>query len=277
MKKYSEDWFMDYAEHALRVIELEQEWLEIQYLHLYGEEFRGRHDVQWTKDEHGRFTGSVSSGGGSAGGGKSVDNAAKNDIIEEKEVEFGVPYGAHSIDADMDYINSDDYACIFDNVSDNPAVNKTLLECARKSIEHRNGTKFEDMYFINAETGEILASQTEMKYESGISYNGEIKKLLKEAKEKSIPLVTLHNHPEGYPPSVDDLNKSYENGTIFGIAAGHNGQVYKYNNPGKLTKEADIIHQNIALLCGDGAADPDRIYKEEFRINGLSYEIVKGR
>ena len=80
----TKDWFMDYAEHALRVIELEQEWLEIRYLHLYGEEFRGRHDVQWTKDEHGRFTGSVSSGGGSAGGGKSVDNAAESDIIKSR-------------------------------------------------------------------------------------------------------------------------------------------------------------------------------------------------
>ena len=81
MKKYSEDWFMDYAEHALRVIELEQEWLEMRYRHLYGVELRGRHDVQWTKDEHGRFTGSVSSGGGSAGGGKSVDKSGKNVII----------------------------------------------------------------------------------------------------------------------------------------------------------------------------------------------------
>lgn len=82
----TKDWFMDYAEHALRAIELEQEWLEIRYLHLYGEEFRGRHDVQWTKDEHGRFTGSVSSGGGSAGGGKSkktIDKKRGSGIIKE--------------------------------------------------------------------------------------------------------------------------------------------------------------------------------------------------
>ena len=207
----------------------------------------------------------------------SVDNFGESGIIEEKEVEYGVPYGKYSVDADMDYINSDDYASIFNNISDNPAVNRTLLECARKSIDHRNGTKFEDMYFIHAETGEILAEQVEMSYPSGISYNDDIKALLKSSKEEGIPLVTIHNHPEGYPPSVDDLNKSYENGTVFGIAAGHNGQVYKYNNPGKKTEEADIIHQNIALLCGDGAADPDRIYKEEFKIYGLSYEIVKGK
>lgn len=49
----------------------------------------------------------------------------------------------------------------------------------------------ENMYFIHAETGEILASQTEMTYESGISYNDEIKALLARAKEEKIPLVTF--------------------------------------------------------------------------------------
>lgn len=201
---------------------------------------------------------------------------AKRGIIQEREYEFGVPYGEHSIHADMEYIKSKEYAQIYANITDNEAVNKSLLECAIASIDHRNGTKFEDMYFIHAETGEILASQTEMTYESGISYNDEIKALLARAKEEKIPLVTLHNHPEGYPPSVDDLNKSYENNTLFGLAAGHNGQVYKYTNPGKKTEGEEYIHEIISIICS-GGTDPDRAYKEEFELHGLSYEIVKGR
>lgn len=201
---------------------------------------------------------------------------AKRGIIQEREYEFGVPYGEHSIHADMEYIKSKEYAQIYANITDNEAVNKSLLECAIASIDHRNGTKFEDMYFIHAETGEILASQTEMTYESGISYNDEIKALLARAKEEKIPLVTLHNHPEGYPPSVDDLNKSYENNTLFGLAAGHNGQVYKYTNPGKKTEGEEYIHEIISIRCS-GGTDPDRAYKEEFELHGLSYEIVKGR
>ena len=203
----------------------------------------------------------------------SIDNGGRSDIIEERE--YGVPYGEYSLNADIDYINSDSYSSIFNNISDNQAVNDTLLECARTSIEHRNGTKFEDMYFIHAETGEILAKQVDMTYPSGISYNDEIKSLLKRAKEENIPLVTIHNHPEGYPPSVDDINKSFENNTVFGIAVGHNGQVYKYNNPGKKTEGADIIHFNIMLLCRDGS-DPDRIYTDEYKLVGLEYKIIKG-
>lgn len=240
----------------------------------YERRLRAIEERGWiTKNGRHILIGEDSGSGGKSG--KKVDKSGDSGIIEEKEVEYGVPYGEHSVDADMDYINSDDYASIFDNISDNPAVNRTLLECARKSIDHRNGTKFEDMYFIHAETGEVLAEQVEMTYPSGISYNDKIKALLKRSKEEDIPLVTIHNHPEGYPPSVDDLNKAYENGTVFGIAAGHNGQVYKYNNPGKKTEEADSIHDVINLRCG-GGTDPDRAYAEEFILYGLSYEVIKG-
>ena len=49
-----------------------------------GKEYRGRGD-NYTKDEHGRFTGSTSSGGGSGNSSESVDKAAESDIINHKE------------------------------------------------------------------------------------------------------------------------------------------------------------------------------------------------
>lgn len=109
----TKDWFMDYAEHALRVIELEQEWLEMRYRHLYGVELRGRHDVQWTKEEHGRFTGSVSSGGGSAGGGKSSDivegrTPAESNKNNSGKVEDTVDFPDESdiIESGIEYLDS---------------------------------------------------------------------------------------------------------------------------------------------------------------------------
>lgn len=201
--------------------------------------------------------------------------AGEHGKIEEREREFGVQYGERAIHADMDFIFSDEYAKAFSNITENLDVNNALLECARAAIDHRNDSKIEDMYFIHALTGEILASQTEMTAESGISYNDSIKELLRRAKEEKIPLVTVHNHPEGYPPSVDDFNKSFDNDTIFGLAVGHNGQVYKYNNPGKRTEDADMIHDNISILCLLGS-DPDRVYQEELQRYGLHYEILKG-
>lgn len=204
---------------------------------------------------------------------KTVDNSGGSGIIKEREYEFGVPYGKYSINADMDYINSDEYAAKFNKITDNEYVNKTLLECAREAIAHRNGSKYEDMYFIHAETGEILAKQLDMTFPSGISYNDEIKALLIRAKKENIPLVTLHNHPEGYPPSVDDLNKSFENNTIFGISVGHNGQVYRYNRPGKYIENAKDIHDDIAFRYMAGA-DVDRAYTEMYDILGIGYTLI---
>lgn len=204
-------------------------------------------------------------------GRNGLTSLRNNGIMQEKE--FGVQYG--NTDADMEYINSSEYASKFKGITGNEAVDNSLLECARASIEHRTGTLKEDMYFIHAESGEILASQTKMKTESGVSYNDEIEALLAKSKNENIPLITLHNHPEGYPPSVYDINKSFDNGTLFGLAVGHNGQVYKYSNPGERIECADEIHNIIFILCRDGS-DPDRIFKEEYDRYGISYEILRG-
>lgn len=60
-----------YAGYRLRLIKLEQEWLEI----------RARH---WIKGDHGYFAGSISTGGG-AGAKKAVDKAGESGIIKADE------------------------------------------------------------------------------------------------------------------------------------------------------------------------------------------------
>ncbi len=57
--------------------------------------------------------------------------------MAEREKEYGVPYGADAVIADMDYINSDKYAKKFDSITDNAAVNEEdkILDEMRKRIE----------------------------------------------------------------------------------------------------------------------------------------------
>lgn len=201
------------------------------------------------------------------------DNATMN-LVVEKEQEYGVPYGQDAVNADLDYINSDKFAKKFQNITDNAAVNKSLLECSRAAIEHRNGTLFEDMYLINGNTGEILGSQLEMKIEQGIMHNESMKSALFKASAKDIPVVALHSHPEGYPPSVDDFNSAFEHNYLLGVVIGHNGQVYVYNNPNKVILDADNIQSDISFAYR-GGADIDRAYQRAFKPYGLHYVIVK--
>lgn len=92
-------------------------------------------------------------------------------ISAEREQEYGVPYGKYAVNADMEYINSDKFANKFNCITENKAVNETLLQCARNAIAHRNGTLYEDMYLINGYTGEIMAEQLNSDCEHGIFYN----------------------------------------------------------------------------------------------------------
>jgi hypothetical protein len=209
--------------------------------------------------------------------GKVVDNSGKSGIIKEKEVEYGIPYGEHSIKANISYINSEQYVSKYNNITENAKVNRNIASLAQQAIKHRSGTKFEDMFIVNAQTGEVLGSQLDMTIESGISYNESILNALKESKKKEIPIIALHNHPEGLPPSVDDFNKAFDNNYVIGIAAGHNGQVYVYEKPRRRIKDKLVknIHDEISLRCSAGI-DIDRSYTEVYEQIGLKYKIVKG-
>lgn len=195
-------------------------------------------------------------------------------ISAEREQEYGVPYGEYAVNADMDYINSNGFAKKFDRITDNKAVNKTLLNCARNAISHRNGTLYEDMYLTNGSTGEKMAEQLNSKCEKGITYNDDIKEALAKAKAENIPLIAIHSHPEGYPPSIEDFNKAYENNYALGVVVGHNGQVYLYTNTNIFVYDADAIQLDI-IVTYSGGADVDRAYREAFEDCGLEYTIVK--
>lgn len=195
-------------------------------------------------------------------------------ISAECEQEYGVPYGADAVNADMDYINSDKFAKKFEHITENKAVNETLLQCARSAIVHRNGTLYEDMYLINGNTGEIMASQLNTPFEQSILHNEEMKKALIKAKADNIPVIALHTHPEGFPPSVDDFNSAFMFEYFLGIIAGHNGQVYLYQPGDEYIDDPDVVQLDIALDYRRGV-DVDRAHKAIYNVYGLKYDIAK--
>lgn len=194
--------------------------------------------------------------------------------VAEKEEEYGVPYGADAVNADMKYINSEEYAKKFENITNNPRVNQTLWKCSRAAIQHRNGTLYEDMYLINGNTGEIMGEQTDCDVERGIVYNNSINSAIAKARFENIPLIAFHTHPEGYPPSVDDFNSAHKHNYFLGVVSGHNGQVYTYNNIIREVKNPNTIQEHINLAYHQGY-DIDRAYREAYRAIGFDYNIVK--
>lgn len=197
--------------------------------------------------------------------------------VQESEKQYGVPYGESAIDVDFEKINSREYRQKFVGLTGSKAVDNTVYNTAKKILSHCDGTEHEDIYLINAADGSVFASVTDTPVDRGIIYTDEFLKKLKESAEKKIPIISIHNHPEGYPPSSDDFRKAYDNGYAFGVAVGHNGQVYKYETPTEeITKDlADTMATDIAILS-QGGTDVDRASQIVYNSHGLIYTILEG-
>lgn len=122
------------------------------------------------------------------------------------------------------YIESGEYRRKFDNVTDNPEVNKALYDCAKEALKHRSGTLLEDMYWIDGKTGEILAKEISSTTSRLVTYSENTKRVIK----TSGNIVALHTHPSSMPPSIEDLNSCCIHGYKSGFIACHNGKVFGY-------------------------------------------------
>lgn len=122
------------------------------------------------------------------------------------------------------YINSGSYRRKFDFISNSPDLNRLIFQLSKKMLEHRSGTKFEDMYWIDAAHRRVIAKETESCSEEQIVYSNSIRSKI----SKYENLITLHSHPNSYPPSINDLNSNFINHYGLGIVACYDGKVFKY-------------------------------------------------
>lgn len=124
------------------------------------------------------------------------------------------------------YINSGSYRRKFDKITGSPELNRLLYQLSKKMLEHRSGTKYEDMYWIDPVAVEVVASETEGGSEESVIYSeGIISKI-----SRYNNLITLHSHPNSFPPSINDLNSNYGNHYSAGIVACHDGKVFLYSS-----------------------------------------------
>lgn len=113
-----------------------------------------------------------------------------------------------------------------------------------------------------------MASQLNTSSEQSIRHNEEMKMALRKAKADNIPVIALHTHPEGFPPSVDDFNSAFKSGYSLGVVVGHNGQVYLYQPGDEYIDEPDVVQLDIAMDCGRGV-DVDRAHKAIYKEHGV--------
>lgn len=159
------------------------------------------------------------------------------------------------------YIESGEYKRKYDKATDNSEINKTLYDCAKAALKHRSGTVFEDMYWIDSETGRIALSVTDSTDERAIIYTDKIRNTIKNNKN----IVTLHTHPSSMPPSISDLNSCCNNKYKIGFVACHDGRVFGYTSNTAVNEQ--IYNMYIQRYTKDGYDEFDAQLKALERLS----------
>ena len=124
------------------------------------------------------------------------------------------------------YIDSGEYRNKFDKISDDKELNRLLYQIAKEMLDHRSGSEYEDMYWVDVETKKVVAKELNQKKPTSIQYSGKTKRKIKHRKG----LLTIHSHPYSFPPSIQDFNSNYNNDYGIGIVCCHDGKIYIYSS-----------------------------------------------
>ncbi|MGN0600619.1 MAG: hypothetical protein ACI4JK_12080 [Oscillospiraceae bacterium] len=179
-----------------------------------------------------------------------LDNSGVNGIIGVGSEIVALEYQRYGRNKDTlvnkTYIDSGEYRRKFDALTDDPAVNRSLYDCAKSALKHRSGTEFEDMYWIDSKTGNVVLSVTDSVDERAIVYTDKIRNTIKGKSN----IITLHTHPSSMPPSIDDFNSCFNNEYEAGIIACHNGRVFKYSSKQTVSKSLYNLYIGVYLDKG---------------------------
>ncbi len=59
------------------------------------------------------------------------------------------------------------------------------------------------------ENDEILSKFENTQSDDSINYDANLNDIVESAKVSGIRVVAIHNHPNGYPPTLDDCSSAY--------------------------------------------------------------------
>jgi hypothetical protein len=123
------------------------------------------------------------------------------------------------------YVECGEYRKKFDLITENTELSRLLYHIAKDMLLHRTGTKFEDMYWIDLDSVSIVAKEVNSVIPKKIEYSDATKKTISEYNN----LLTIHTHPDSFPPSIDDFNSNYDHSYVIGLVICHDGRVYMYS------------------------------------------------
>lgn len=162
----------------------------------------------------------------------------KQFVDEAEESPRKATEGTYGVD--WPKIQSHGYRKSLEKLSDNPKVVDAVETRVRWALSNRDGLKTEELYAINLDTGDEIASILGQQVEAGVHRTPIFTRKLNEADKAKERILLIHNHPRGMPPSLGDLNALVKNENVSGITVGHDGSIYYYSRPQREIMPADF-------------------------------------
>lgn len=163
-------------------------------------------------------------------------------------------------------ISSAGYRRKFTNITGENKISRSLWENALDMLEHRSGTKYEDLAFVDSKTGDAKINKNYDK-ENTASPSKSMKKMLRDADTNTI--IAIHNHPGSSAPSYSDIMACKDRKYKYGLVACHDGTIYKYSVDERKFN-MPIAASALDLLLKDGYT---KEVKKQLDDAGISLEV----
>lgn len=124
-----------------------------------------------------------------------------------------------------------------DSLGESVQVSREIWNCIKEILDHRDGTLFEDMAFVNSINHKSAINKDYDYYDEKLNIsrckpNEPMKELLNDADPHTV--IGIHNHPQSHVPSDDDLNSASRRCYKYGLVICHNGLIFRYSVNGEL-------------------------------------------
>lgn len=162
-------------------------------------------------------------------------------------------------------------------LSDNPKVIESIKNHCKWAVDRNDGTPYETLFAIDLNSGEKISEISGQKLRKQIKRTRQFNEILSNVQDKT-NILLIHNHPEGMPPSIDDLNALIQNKNIQGITIGHDGSIYHYTRPDRVILEQEYQHAVLKisrLNVDDNIKKEEKILKYLIKDKGIQVQINK--
>ena len=119
-------------------------------------------------------------------------------------------------------------------LGENKEVTRSLWDGIKEMLVHRSGTHFEDLMFVDAQTGQRIISKA-----GKMAGTCSPTRAMMDMLSARLPgmIIGVHNHPNSFIPSDADLATALERSYKYGLVCCHNGVLFRY----EVARECNMI------------------------------------